>query len=395
MPSQIAELQRQLDEERNARLDAERRRDEAEQQVRGTTLTELLEKCHTKLAQTLLVQGDAALTTEGNPANPVGRLYPKRLVPWANFPSLQKSMWQKLKATDFTSRPVFPSDTQLDFVSNNVRNKPIDSEASLRSFQKDTVDNFVELIIKQLQNDDSCRRKFGIKGPVSFYDHANLTEPSQDKSFAQTQQPAKRRRNRRADQFCVQLIAEEQRKPVYAVEFKAPHKVTIPELVTGLQPVDMDRDVIGKEGDTFEFNATLLVAAVLSQLFSYMVDIGVQYGYVCTGEASVFLNIPNDPTIAKYSLCVPSQDVQNESQQSLQWMAIGQVLAFTLRALAAKAPSQEWHNAAHEKLSTWEVEYLDILKRIPETVRRDPPASTYRPSHRQPKPKLKDRKSVV
>jgi hypothetical protein len=32
--------------------------------------------------------------------------------------------------------------------------------------------------------------------------------------------------------------------PVYAVEFKAPHKVTIPELVAGLHEIDLARDVI-------------------------------------------------------------------------------------------------------------------------------------------------------
>ena len=57
------------------------------------------------------------------------------------------------------------------------------------------------------------------------------------------------------------------------------------------------------------------------------------------------------------------------------------MLAFTLQALAAEAPSQEWHDAAHDKLATWEVEYLDVLRKIPETLRKDPPASNYRPSH--------------
>jgi hypothetical protein len=35
--------------------------------------------------------------------------------------------------------------------------------------------------------------------------------------------------------------------PLYAVEFKAPHKVTTPELVAGLHQIDLARDVIGQE----------------------------------------------------------------------------------------------------------------------------------------------------
>lgn len=60
---------------------------------------------------------------------------------------------------------------------------------------------------------------------------------------------------------------------------------------------------------------------------------------------------------------------------------IGQVLAFTLKTLTGEPPSQEWHYTAHEQLTTWKVEYLDILRDIPETIRKDPPASDYRPSH--------------
>jgi hypothetical protein len=40
--------------------------------------------------------------------------------------------------------------------------------------------------------------------------------------------------NCRADQFCVNIVANEQQKPVYAVEFTAPHTVTIPEWVASL-----------------------------------------------------------------------------------------------------------------------------------------------------------------
>lgn len=38
------------------------------------------------------------------------------------------------------------------------------------------------------------------------------------------------------------------------------------------------------------------MAAVITQLFSYMIDTKVRYGYICTGEAYVFLRILKDPT---------------------------------------------------------------------------------------------------
>ena len=423
MQDDIAELRLQLEKERQAREEAEQRQEEAERRVQPNTLLGLLDRCHNSLSQAIRVETDATLTTQGDPTNPVNRLYPKHIVPWLDFPQLQESIWDKFdRTTAFTSRPHFPSDTQLDYVATNI--KPIYSEASLRNFERDTVDNFVEMAINRLRDNDALRPEFGIQGRVAFYDRANPAETSLEDSLEQMnlqnapplQQLANvrrgkgkgkgkgaarshkkihttRRRNRRADQFCVHLVANEQQKPVYAVEFKAPHKVTVPELVTGLHPMDLARDVIDQEGDTFEFHATRLVAAVVTQIFSYMIDSGVQYGYICTGEAFVFLHIPEDPTVVKYFMCVPNQDVQADDEWCLHRTAIGQVLAFTLQALAAKAPSHEWHDAAHEKLSTWKVEYLDILRDILETVRKDPPASNYRPSHWKPEPKTHNTRS--
>ncbi|KAJ9484629.1 hypothetical protein VN97_g8746 [Penicillium thymicola] len=397
MEETIAELRRQLEEERKAREEAERLQGEAERRLQPNTLFRLLDRCHDSLSQAIRVETDATLTTQGDATDPVDRLYPNRIVPWLDFPQLQEQVWRKFDRTAaFTSRPLFPSDTQIDYVVTNIQNKPIYSEASLLNFERDTVDNFVEMVIKELRDDEVFRDEFGIQGQVTFYDRANPSESSLKNSLEQMNlqdvrtpkrlantRPGRgrgrgrgaaqgkkrdgtvRRRNRRADQFCVHLVADERQIPVYAVEFKAPHKVTTPELVAGLHQIDLARDVIGQEGDTFEFYATCLVAAVVTQIFSYMIDSGVQYGYICTGEAFVFLHIPkDDPTVVQYFLCIPNQDVQADDEWRLHRTAIGQ-----------------------------EVEYLDVLRKIPETLRKDPPASNYRPSHWKLEPKTHNTRS--
>ncbi|KAJ6163942.1 hypothetical protein N7470_002614 [Penicillium chermesinum] len=403
----IAELRRQLEEEKRGREDAERRekeerqaREEAERQVQPNTLFGLLDRCHNSLSQAIQVEMNATLTTQGEAANPVNRLYPKHIIPWLDFPQLQEQIWEKFDRTAaFTSRALFPSDTQIDYVATNILNTPIYSEASLRNFERDTVDNFVEKVVNALRDDETLRREFGIQGRVTFYDRANPSETSLENSLEQMnfqdtrtpQRPAitkhgrrrgrgvERRRDRGGMAPCEDAIGA---LTMYAVEFKAPHKVTIPELVAGLHRMDLARDVIEQEGDTFDFYATRLVAAVVTQIFSYMIDSGVRYGYICTGEGFVFLHIPeDDPTIVQYFLCIPNQDVQPGDELRLHRTAIGQVLAFTLQALAAGVPPQEWHDVAHDTLRTWEVEYLDVLKEIPETLRKDPRSSNYRPSH--------------
>lgn len=73
--------------------------------------------------------------------------------------------------------------------------------------------------------------------------------------------------------------------------------------------------------------------------------------------------------------------MQEDDELRLHRTAIGQVLAFTLQSLAGEAPTQEWYDQANDHLKTWEVEYLDVLRQIPETLRKDTPASNYQHSH--------------
>ena len=145
----------------------------------------------------------------------------------------------------------------------------------------------------------------------------------------------------------------------------APHKLKATGLVAGFHEMDLERNVINQEGDTYDFYAPTLAAVVTAQIFSYIHGLGRPLGCIRTGEAIVFLRIPTDPTVLQYHLCIPNQDVQTGDERRLHRTAVGQMLAFTLQALAAEAPSQGWHDAAYKTLSTWGVEYLNVLHDIP------------------------------
>ncbi|CAG7994942.1 unnamed protein product [Penicillium olsonii] len=276
MEETIAELRRQLREVRQARDGERQARDEAQRHVQPNTLFAFLDRCHNSLSQAIRVERDATLTTQGDATNPVNRLYPKRIVPWLDFPNVQEQVWRKLnRSSAFTSHPLFPSNHQLDFFVRIHQNQQIDSEASLRNFERDTVDNFVEMAIEALRDNECLRHELKIQGRVTFYDRADPSETLLESSLEQmdiqdsrkpqryvntghdggnrkgrgTAQRQKgagtaRRHNRRADQSCMYLIANKRLKPVYVVEYKAPHKVTIPQLVAGLHHIDLARDVI-------------------------------------------------------------------------------------------------------------------------------------------------------
>ncbi|KAI2956429.1 hypothetical protein CBS76997_10187 [Aspergillus niger] len=90
------------------------------------------------------------------------------------FPNYRKQVWGKFDRTAaFSSRPLSPSDTQIDYVVTNIQNRPIYSKAYLRSFERDTVGNFVAKVIETLRDDEALWHEFGIQGRVAFNDRAN------------------------------------------------------------------------------------------------------------------------------------------------------------------------------------------------------------------------------
>lgn len=96
MQDEIAELRRQLEEakrrreeERQAREDTEERREDAERRLQPNNPFHLLDRCHQCLSQRIQVETDATLTTQDNVTDPVNRVFPKRIVPWLDFPQLQ------------------------------------------------------------------------------------------------------------------------------------------------------------------------------------------------------------------------------------------------------------------------------------------------------------------
>lgn len=102
-------------EEQRRREEEQRRREAAEEQSRPKALIEYLAACH-GFSLALKVVTDATLTTQGDTTKPTGRPFPRRIVPWRDFPTSQEKIWKQLStSTCFNSQPVHPSSHQLEY----------------------------------------------------------------------------------------------------------------------------------------------------------------------------------------------------------------------------------------------------------------------------------------
>lgn len=197
-----------------------------------------------------------------------------------------------------------------------------------------------------------------------------------------SEETSRRRRNTRADQLCIyRRTLDGAAIPVVAIGYKAPHKLTREEVSVGLGlDIWPERDVIDKNEEDFTHLCRYLMVAVVTQLFSYVIDKGIKLGCVCTGEAFVFMQIPTDPTRVYCSVNITNRDYQADDECQLEHIAVAQVFAFIMQALADDPPDQSWRDATARNLKLWKVEHLDVLYRIPETKRTTRDGPLYEPS---------------
>jgi hypothetical protein len=173
--------------------------------------------------------------------------------------------------------------------------------------------------------------------------------------------------------------------PAFIVEYKAPHKLTLAHILAGLSGMEVDQVVCYQEHETPQDICRRVVAAVITQAFSYMITAGLEFGYVCTGEAFIFLRVPlKDPSTVYYYLSAPKEDVGDTTgwtgnpsdDNRLHLTALGQVLAFTLRALRTPRRGTRWSEWAEDRLVKWVMVFDYVLGEISNV---EVPSSEYKP----------------
>ena len=265
-------------------------------------------------------------------------------------------------------------------------------ESDLRHLQRDTIEKPVTNILNHLGSLNAVCREFNICGSISFKDHPQpMSERSEEvQSRISPSTPPVPRTN----QVCVYIDADDHRNLAFVIEDKPPHKLTLAHLRMGLRSMDLRKDVIdrytvptpGDEVAHLQYYSDQLVATVITQIYSYMINGGVRYGYITTGQAFVFLHIPaDDQTVVQYHLAEPEADVKAHKDKYPKGdyshhTALGQVLAFTLLAIGSKRTTNAWRDEVLGQLTPWKVDYEALLSKMPESAQKASSASEYIPS---------------
>ncbi|KAL4887799.1 hypothetical protein BDV59DRAFT_211992 [Aspergillus ambiguus] len=370
---EIQELRRRLEEERRLREEEQRLREQAEDHLRlqtqQTTLPEFLDACHAHLFLGLSIQKNKDSLTKGDPANANQFATERYFTPLLALKEYGKEAWERMTLyANPRLREVFYLNGDITF----------ENHANTLTDESSVVAEMGSLSLSQRQPRRSVRlaAKSSKVGP--------FTQPPRRVQTATQQRTARPR----ADQFCIYNKGPEGKAPAFIVKYKAPHKVSLAYIRVGLQDMDLDDILRLQERESTEDICRRTMVAIITQVFSYMIPAGVESGLVYTSQVYIYLRIPeDDPSTVLYYLSVLEEDVgpnigwtgDLKSDNRLHLTAVGQLLAFTLRALRMPVQDITWTIWAASKLQTWEMIYNDLLEEIEE---KDIPSSDFKLSTR-------------
>ena len=387
---------------------AERRAIEAEQQARNerkrtrrTTFEEFIRYTHEYLAKPLEIQTDKSLTTKGSITSPDRKLCPTYLKPWEDFPETQQQYFDRaysfFSPTTKSHPRIFPPVLYLEELGRHVSSRKIGSEKDLESYERFTVENHVTDIVTELSKIPNARDSFGLSCGIVFENHSNTLNDTAEEvqerfratlSSTSAQVFPTAPKPLYADQICVYKNEEGACSLLLIEEYKAPHKLSVNNLRAGLRPMNLPEEVINRamiptdQEERLNYNADRLVAAAVTQTFSQMIENGLAYSCISTGEARVFLHIrEDDPTTVYYHQAEPNQEAEPQDEHGFRFprSTLSQMLSFCLMAMQSFQRDQTWRSQAVQRLSRWQVDYEAVLRQIPEKERKKKPrVSCYR-----------------
>ncbi|KAM3518341.1 hypothetical protein NHJ13051_008257 [Beauveria bassiana] len=421
---QRADREQQRAEREQQRAEREQRRAEvSEEQTRATTLYEYIAACHSLVSAKFIVERDRSLTSKGSITNPRNKLCPTSLQPWPNFIEQQRIASGVLHNAFSENARLFESRSFLSGLGDRISQRPVANEKGLEYFLHNSVEDPVKSILHQLKEVEQVRNVYNMGGGIVFENHPSAIsdvaeEVVQQENLSPPRTPDHGRPSNqlRPDQICVYRsddTTSARRHMVYVCEYKAPHKLTAPHLRVGLRPMNIYKEVVNRKtiptsadpDGRFQYHAERLAAAALSQTYHYMMEGGLEYGLLTTGETIVFLKVDwEEPSTLYYHLAEPGPEVSAHPTNFHSCTAVGQYLAFTLLALGQPGQRQE-HGQEERRvaimgLKTWAEDFESTLRSIPASDRLAPGDSNYEPTtyggtDRSPYPFRFDRKPVT
>ena len=374
-----------------------------------TTLNQFLNDCHVHLSLPLRVPTRVGpIPVFSSLTSPQGRQCPRRLKEWRDFDLSTQKIFDRVSAIYHPqSEPAptpFPESLFIKRLGDVVQKNQLISENDLRVHERTNMENMVTGVVDDIIKREGLRDDYDLDQGITFENHTNNLSDGAEEVQAKSLNPDATDpmpKPTNADQICVVKRRGGGNTVSFLIEYKSPYKLPKEVLRTGIRHgMDLDQDIINQpafstdEAEKFREQSEQSVAAVVTQLYSYMLKAGIEFGYISTGEIYLFLQIRRtEPESVYYHLAEPNVNVNidRDGDGPLVYSAISQALCFCLRASNSSRRDQKWRRDAKAKSLLWEVSTEKVLAQMtPLKPKVEGPSSEYKPAR---KPDLKSSES--
>ncbi|KAK9234762.1 hypothetical protein V1525DRAFT_391123 [Lipomyces kononenkoae] len=356
------------------RLEQERREIELQLQVQETTLEEYLRDCHHYIFKALRI-ADKSVSSTGRGTRVDGKRYPRRLCRWDDFADVQRDHFDTIKNA-FGDRRLFPRSMKTRDKADDGCPDPAAIEKHIDKFEKVAIEspvrrifqklleveprtqeqfNFVQLRLScnnlELKGQTDSGQAGDSNGGEEMHERRRRSGPSKRVASEQTVQ-----RTTYPDGLGLRKHPEGDEDLAFVYEYKAARKLMVEDLKSALPGktfMEVTTDAEMQERD----KTGERIAMALTQVFDYMVDRGVAYGYLTAGHALVFLHIKQrDLRTLYYHLSVPDEEADDENGGlRISYTAVAQLASFCLLTLRSEALQGPLLEKPEPDVESWEL----------------------------------------
>jgi len=268
-------------------------------------LEEFLARIHT-IHRDLTIAAPEFSST-GQNTDVVGRQYPAFLQPWKQFEKLHQEAFAFVQHT-LRDKQLFPEPKITSYLHSMTTEEPAGFEVDINRFSYFAVERSIQEILRALVHADASAMstKFDFSSLRFLPSERGLKQPAVANGNGQP-------KNRtRPDGFAFRTTAAGQENLTFCLDYKAAHKLLADQLKPALAKETLFADVVRRMSSRHVLAGGATeerIAMALIQVFSYMLQRGIAYGYVAGGNAVVLLYVDLDnPKTLHYHLCVPPPD---------------------------------------------------------------------------------------
>jgi hypothetical protein len=333
-------------EERERAIQAEAKQVQAEAKQAPTTLQHYLKLVQQRLVTTLLVESNPVSSASGSVTAVNEKFYPLELCRWDDFEKQLERTFIEISSV-FSSRPLFPSETDVLGVQRELSPTSRKDEQDIRPFVRSAIEKPAERIVKAYYDLTNRPEKFNFQNNAYSLEYRDPETDIERRSPSKRRSPERKKSQPIPDRWG---ICEEEGglRRVCVGEYKAAHKVPDKEIrqVLDTASKNLFLEVLWRKQsgttNSEQDRAKELVAQILCQAFHYMIQSGLLFGYVTSGRTLILLRVDEFAQQRLYFHFI-SVDFTGQSREfEAQYAPATQLATFALLALRAREMPRDW-----------------------------------------------------